>query len=92
MLESVAKIVFPTLFNSNIINSTKFDRVQITCILTSSYWLKPLTDEGGEETCVPLENPDRLKKYHILKPQNSSPKRDSNQHSSIGGRLGKLMH
>ena len=30
-----------------------------------------------------------LRKYHILKPENSSPNRDSNSHSSIGGRLGK---
>ena len=30
-----------------------------------------------------------LKKCHILKPDNSSPKQDSNPHSSIGGRLGK---
>ena len=28
-------------------------------------------------------------KCHILKPEDSSPKRDSNPHSSIGGRLGK---
>ena len=28
-------------------------------------------------------------KCHILKPENSSPTRDSNPHCSIGGRLGK---
>ena len=30
-----------------------------------------------------------FRKCHILKPENSSPKPDSNPHSSIGGRLGK---
>ena len=30
-----------------------------------------------------------FRKCYILKPENSSPKRDSNPHSSIGGRLGK---
>ena len=28
-------------------------------------------------------------KCHILKPEDSSPKRDSNPHNSIGDRLGK---
>ena len=52
---------------------------------------EPLTDEGGEETGVPGENPWRraFRKCHILKPEDSSSKRDSNPHSSIGGRLGK---
>ena len=31
-----------------------------------------------------------FRKCHILKPENPSPKRDSNPNSSIGGRLGKL--
>ena len=54
---------------------------------------EPLNDEGGEETWVPGENPWRRpqKKKHILKPEDSSPKRDSNPHSSIGGRLGKQL-
>ena len=30
-----------------------------------------------------------FRKRHILKPEDSSPKRDSNLHNSIGGRLGK---
>ena len=30
-----------------------------------------------------------FRKCHKLKPKNSSPKRDPNPHSSIGGRLGK---
>ena len=29
-----------------------------------------------------------FRKYHILKPNDSSPQRDSNPHSCIGGRLG----
>ena len=38
-------------------SATKFDRVEITFISAVFYWLKPLTDEGGEETGVPGENP-----------------------------------
>ena len=30
-----------------------------------------------------------FRKCYILKPENSSPNRDSNPYSSIGGRLGK---
>ena len=37
----------------------KFDRVDIAFILALFYWLKPLTDEGGEETGVPGEIPWR---------------------------------
>ena len=36
----------------------KFDIVEITFILALFYWLKPLSsNEGGEETGVPRENP-----------------------------------
>ena len=38
-------------------SAIKFDRVEIAFILTLIYWLKPLTDEGGEETRAPGENP-----------------------------------
>ena len=38
-------------------SAIKFDRVEIAFILTLLYWLKPLTDESGEETGVPGENP-----------------------------------
>ena len=61
-----------------------------------------LTDEGGEETGEPGENPwqrasenakplaTSFRKCHIiLEPEDSSPERDSNLQSSIGGRLGK---
>ena len=69
-------------------SAIKFDRVEIAFILALFYWLKPLTDEGGEETRVPGENSPMtsLKKCHILKSENSSPKRDLNLHSSIGDR------
>ena len=33
-----------------------------------------------------------FRKCHILKPEDSNPKRDLNLHNSIGGRLGKLTH
>ena len=32
---------------------------------------------------------EELQKCHTLKPENSSPDRDSNPHSGIGDRLGK---
>ena len=35
----------------------KFDRVKIASILALLYWLKPLTDEGGEEIKAPGEKP-----------------------------------
>ena len=37
----------------------KFDRVEMSCILALLYWVKPLTDEEGEETGAPGENPWR---------------------------------
>ena len=36
-----------------------FDRVEIAFILALFYGLEPLTDEGGEETGAPGENPWR---------------------------------
>ena len=36
-------------------SAIQFDRVEIAFIL--AYWMKPLTDKGGEETGVPGENP-----------------------------------
>ena len=38
-------------------SATKFDSTYIRFILALFYWLKPLTDEGEEETGVPRENP-----------------------------------
>ena len=38
-------------------SGVKFVRVEIAFILVLFHWLKPLTDEGGEETGVPAENP-----------------------------------
>ena len=35
----------------------QFGRVETACILALFHWLKPLTDEGAEETGVPEENP-----------------------------------
>ena len=59
------------------------------------YWLKPLADEGGEETGVPRENPDdELQKMPHTKTWNIRPQpriQDLNPQSSIGGRLEKQM-
>ena len=38
-------------------SAIKFDRVEIAFILDLLHWQKPLTDEGGEETGAPGENP-----------------------------------
>ena len=51
---------------------------------------EPLTMKEGRK----LEYPRKpmatgFRKCHILQPDDSSPKRDSNQHNSTGGRLGK---
>ena len=46
--------------------------------------------EYSEKT---LEYPEtkNFQKCHILKPENSSPNRDSNPHPNIGDMLGKQM-
>ena len=41
-------------------SAIKFDRVEIAFILALFHWPKPLTDEGGEKTGVPRENPRRI--------------------------------
>ena len=38
-------------------SAIKADRVEIAFIIALFYWLKPLTNEEGEETRVPRENP-----------------------------------
>ena len=43
--------------------------------------------EGRKPECPEKTPGDELQKCHILKPDDSSPKRDSNLHNSIGGRL-----
>ena len=72
-------------------SAIKFDRVEITSMLALSSWLKPLTNEGGGGNWSTCRKPLMMsfRKCHILKPENSSPDRDSNPHSGIGGRLGK---
>ena len=59
-------------------------RVYFTFVLLA----EPLTDEGGEETGEPRENPWRRASEKILQPEDSSPKRDSNPHNGIGSSLG----
>ena len=51
---------------------------------------EPLTDEeGGNRSARRKPLTTSFRKCHIPQPENSSPNRDSNPHSSIGGRLGK---
>ena len=72
-------------------SAVKFDRAEIAFTLTVFYCLKPLPDEGGQETRVPGKKllTINFRKCHILKPENSRANRDSNPHPSIGGRPGK---
>ena len=44
---------------------------------------------GGNQSTRRKPLATSFRKCHILQPEDSSPKRDSNPHSSIGGRLGK---
>ena len=46
---------------------------------------------GGNQSTRSKPLAASSRKCHILKPDDSSPKRDSNPHNSIGGRLGKRM-
>ena len=67
-----------------------FDRVAIAFIVALLHWLKLLKERRKPEH--PEKPPTTcLRRYRILKPENSSPNRDSNPHSSIDGRrlLGK---
>ena len=71
-------------------STIKFDRVELAFILALFYWLtiNQLRRRGNRSTRrKPLAT--SFRKCHILKPEDSSPKRDSNPHSSIGGILGK---
>ena len=68
-------------------SAIKFDRVEIASILALLYWLKPLANEGGEETGAPRENPwwraSENATYYSLKIQASTGTR-----TRTGGRLG----
>ena len=59
--------------------------------LFSLYFIEPLNRWrcGGNRSTRRNPLATSFRKYHILKPEGSSPKRDSNPHSSTGGRLGK---
>ena len=58
---------------------------------TMNWWRR-----GGNRSIQRKPLAMSFRKCHILKPEDSSPKRDSNPHNSIGGRLGKqtcyLLH
>ena len=62
-----------------------WNRIYLSFILLA----EPLTDEGGEETGEPGENPWRRASQNAKMPEDSSPNWDSNPHSSTGGRLRK---
>ena len=72
-------------------SAVRFDRVEIAFILPSFYWLSPELMKEGRKPEYLEKTPDSFRKHYILKPEDLSPNRDSNLHSSIGDRVGKLM-
>ena len=74
-------------------SAIKFDGVEITFILAVFYWLNHYwwRRRGNQVTRrKPLTM--SVRKYQILEPENSSPKRDWNPHCSICGSLGKQTY
>ena len=68
----------------------KFDRVEIAFIWAYFVgWIIELMKEGENRSTWRKPLVTSFRKCHILQPEDSSPKRDSNPRSSIGGRLGK---
>ena len=67
----------------------KSDRAEIQFILVLFHWLKPLTDEGREETVVPRKEKKKKKTDEELQkmPHTSSPNRDSNPALAAGACL-----
>ena len=72
-------------------SAIKFDRVDNAFHFSFISLAEQFIDEEGEQIVVPGENPC-LRKCHILMPEDSSPKRDSNPHNIICGRLGKQAY
>ena len=76
-------------------SATKFDRVLNHIYLSFILLAEPLTDgsggggRGGNRSTRRKPLATSFRKCHMLKPEDSSPKRDSNPDNSIGGRLGK---
>ena len=65
-------------------SAIKFKTAYVSALF---HWLKPLTNEGGEETRVPRENPKQASQNATyIKPKNSSPNRDLYQDSCTGVR------
>ena len=72
-------------------SAIKFDRVEIAFIWAFIFfWLNNTGwRRGGNGSTQRKPLGTSFRKCHILKPEDSSPKRDSNPHNSLGGRLGK---
>ena len=71
-------------------SAIKFDRVWITFIVLYSIgWTINRCSRGGNWSIQRKPLAASFRKCHILQPEDSSPKRDSNPHNCIGGRLGK---
>ena len=69
-------------------SATKFNRVEFSFYFSFILFAEPINRwrRGGNSSTRTSPLTTSFRKCHILKPENSSPSRDSNQHSSIGGR------
>ena len=74
-------------------SAIKFDRDEIAVISALSLLAETINRwrRGENRSTQRKALMTSFRKGHILKLENSSPKRDLNPHSSIGGRLGKQM-
>ena len=69
-------------------SAIELDRVKIAFILASFYCLNRRR-RGGNRSILSKPPTTNFRKCQILKAEISNPKRDSNPHSSTGGRLGE---
>ena len=72
-------------------SAIQFDRVEIAFILAFILLAEQLNRRrrGGNRSTRSKPLATSFRKCHILRPKDSSPKRDSNPHNSIGGRQWK---
>ena len=75
-------------------SAIKFDRVENRIHLSFILLAEPLNRwrRVGNRSTRRKPLATSFRKCHILRPEDSSPKRNPNPHSCIGGRLGKQTH
>ena len=75
--------------DSSAINLLSWQSWNRIILFDSIGWTIDQWRRGGNRSTRRKPLATSFRKCHILKPEDSSPKRDSNAHDSIGGRLGK---